>query len=314
MNFDKGKVSVILPLYNAESFICQTVESLLKQSYSDFEILAIDDCPEDKTIELFLKYKDARIKIFHNEQNMGVSYSRNRGITEASGEYIVFMDHDDIAPNDKLLNQVHFLQENTSVDAVGGRIQNIDSDSNITGTFNPTVLHNPKFIRASLMFGNMFINSSMMYRASVVKENNIQFREKSYGLEDWLFLLEFSKKGNISGINKDVLYYRRHENNTEKKILATQLEQRAKRYSEIRKFAFHAEGFELTEDDYFLLDRVFVENPALYHVSLSFKDMGCLCFLLDKLVKQAQCLSLPNKEELIIAFRKNLAARLRFVS
>lgn len=308
------KVSVILPLYNAEEYVGQTMDSLLGQTYKDFEVIIIDDCPTDSSLKIVETFKDERLRILHNEKNLGVCASRNRGISEASGKYILFMDHDDIAPIDKLEKQVQFLKDNEDIDAVGGRIQNIDSSGTITGTFNPKVLHNPDYIRAVLMFGNIFINSSVLYRTSVIKENRIKFREHSYGLEDWLFLLEVSKKGNISGIDENVLLYRRHANNTEKKILATQQEERSNRYSEIRRFAFESEGFCLNEEQFHLLDKIFVESPCDKKLMLSFTDIGNCGLIFDSLLLQAEKLNLRNKNELRIAFKRYLTGYISFIT
>ena len=96
-------ISVIMPVYNAEKYICQTVESILKQTYTDFELILIDDCGTDKSIDLVKKtYSDTRIKYYRNDKNMGIAYSRNRGLEVATGEFVAFMDDDDIAPLNRL--------------------------------------------------------------------------------------------------------------------------------------------------------------------------------------------------------------------
>lgn len=310
---DVGKISVIVPVYCAEKFIRQTMASLLVQTYQNFEIIVIDDCPSDNTVKIIEEFMDERITVLHNEKNMGVCKSRNRGIEASSGDFVVFFDHDDIAPAEKLEKQVLFLDENRSIDAVGGRIQDIDGEGNHIGTFNPVVLNNPKYIRAVLLFGGVFINSSVMYRTDIIKKNNIFFREKSYGLEDYLFLLEVSKKGDVSGINDDVLFYRRYEGNTEKKILQTQKDLRDARFGEIRKFAFEAEGFSMTDEDFALVNKIFVENPVGHALKLSFSDISDCCILFEKLLTQADELKLPNKNELQIAFRKFLSGRMVFI-
>ena len=90
------KISIVMPLYNSEKFIKSAIESVLLQSFRDFELILVDDCSTDSTLEIVSKYDDPRIKIFHQKQNSGESSSRNLGIEVANGKYIYFMDHDDM--------------------------------------------------------------------------------------------------------------------------------------------------------------------------------------------------------------------------
>jgi len=89
------KISVIIPAYNAEKTIRETIESVCKQTFSDFELIIINDGSKDKTLEIAQSIKDKRIKVFCYE-NRGLSTARNRGISKANGEYIAFLDADDL--------------------------------------------------------------------------------------------------------------------------------------------------------------------------------------------------------------------------
>lgn len=104
-------ISVVMPLYNAEKFIEKAVESVMKQSYRNLEIIIIDDCSTDDSLKiaLALAEKNENIIVLTNENNMGVSKTRNRGIKEAQGEYIALLDSDDVWKEDKLEKQVSLL-------------------------------------------------------------------------------------------------------------------------------------------------------------------------------------------------------------
>ena len=95
-NFSNPKISIVMPLFNSEKFIETAVESVLLQTFKDFELLLIADCSTDSTLEIVSKYDDPRIKIIHQIKNSGESSSRNLGIEVANGKYIYFMDHDDM--------------------------------------------------------------------------------------------------------------------------------------------------------------------------------------------------------------------------
>ena len=100
------KVTVVIPAYNSQKYINETIESILNQTFSDFELLIINDCSTDNTLKILNSYKNEKIKIYSNEKNMGITPTRNRGFDLAKGEYITFMDHDDIAPSYKLEKQL----------------------------------------------------------------------------------------------------------------------------------------------------------------------------------------------------------------
>ena len=89
-------ISVIMPVYNAEKYIRKSIESILYQTFEDFELVLIDDCGNDKSMEIARQFSDERIRIIENADNIGISSSRNRGIKESHGKYIALMDDDDI--------------------------------------------------------------------------------------------------------------------------------------------------------------------------------------------------------------------------
>lgn len=107
-------VSVIIPTYNVENYITETVQSVLLQTYQNFEILIIDDCSKDntRTVVETLAEKDARIKCIWQDKNMGAAEARNRGLREACGQYIAFLDSDDLWVKDKLQKQIDDIRKN----------------------------------------------------------------------------------------------------------------------------------------------------------------------------------------------------------
>ncbi len=107
-------ISVITPAYNAEKFISDTIDSIIKQTYTNWELLITDDCSTDETWELLQKYaaNDERIKIFRLEKNSGPGITRNNSIKHSKGRFIAFCDSDDLWIPEKLEKQIHFLQEN----------------------------------------------------------------------------------------------------------------------------------------------------------------------------------------------------------
>jgi glycosyltransferase involved in cell wall biosynthesis len=125
---NKPKVSVILPVYNAGRFLRECLDSILGQTLSDFELIAVDDGSDDASLYILKEYaaKDSRIKVYANEKNKGVSITTNRAIGYATADFIARMDADDVMSRTRLAKQYKFLQENKDHVLVGGQVQMVD--------------------------------------------------------------------------------------------------------------------------------------------------------------------------------------------
>ena len=113
------KISVLIPVYNAEAFLENSINSILNQTYRDFELLLLNDCSKDNSEKIIKTYTDSRIKYFKNDQNLGISGSRNKLMDLAQGEYLAIMDNDDISLPDRFEKQVAFLDAHKDITIVG---------------------------------------------------------------------------------------------------------------------------------------------------------------------------------------------------
>lgn len=114
-------ISVIIPTFNAEKSIERAVESILNQTYQDFEIIICDDCSSDRTWDILkqISKKDKRIKIYKNEKNSKSAYTRNKAISKSRGEFIMQLDDDDYCHEDRMMKQYKFLNSHQNFDFVG---------------------------------------------------------------------------------------------------------------------------------------------------------------------------------------------------
>lgn len=116
------KVSILLPVYNAESTIRETIDSILNQTYTDFDVVIINDGSSDNSEQTILEYKDERIHYYKNESNRGLIYTLNRGIELCKGEYIARIDADDIMLPTRLEEQIKFMEEHPAIIASGSAV------------------------------------------------------------------------------------------------------------------------------------------------------------------------------------------------
>lgn len=135
---ENNLVSIITPLYNSEKYIGKTIQSVVNQSYKNFEMIIVDDCSGDKGVEIAESFSenDERIKLIKNEKNLGAALTRNVGLKEAKGRFIAFLDSDDLWEDTKLDKQVNFMLENNCpisftsyelINELGGRLNHIIS-------------------------------------------------------------------------------------------------------------------------------------------------------------------------------------------
>jgi len=109
---DERLVSIIMPNFNGAAYVCETIESVLAQTYTNWELLFVDDCSTDASLSLIAQYEDSRIRILKNSKNSGAAASRNYALREAKGKWIAFLDADDLWMPDKLEKQIKFMTDN----------------------------------------------------------------------------------------------------------------------------------------------------------------------------------------------------------
>nr|WP_302111009.1 glycosyltransferase [uncultured Acetatifactor sp.] len=302
------KVSVIMPLYNAERFVKKAIDSILQQTYKDFEFIIIDDCGQDSSIDIVSSISDSRIRILSNDRNRGIAFSRNRGLDVCRGEYIALMDDDDLASLDRFEKEVDYLETHMDIDVVGGNYCHIDENDKILHIL-PEPLRNPRYIKAALLFFDPIGNGTTMFRREFVMKNNIRFQDNCLGMEDYLFWVDCSLHGNITNINELMLYWRQVNNET-KKMITYRKNERAECFKGIQRYAFEKNGFDLLDNEFEILLDAFTEHFA--EESISANRLQQLYYILRKITKQAEREQFSNYEEIKILCRKLFATRLQF--
>jgi glycosyltransferase involved in cell wall biosynthesis len=199
-------ISVIMPVYNAAPYVKAAINSILDQSYSDFEFIIINDASTDRTKEILDTIRDTRIIRIENQENEGNYRSRNKGIETAKGKYICVMDGDDIAHPDRLRIQYEFMEENLSFLAAGSDIKIFSN----TSVRNFEREREPEKIKVQLLMDNVCTHPSLIIRREVFFEHHLRYNESYEYSADYDLMVEISRLGNLTNINHSLLYYRRH--------------------------------------------------------------------------------------------------------
>ena len=203
------KISILMSVYNGEAFLRKAVESMLAQTFTDFEFIIINDGSADKTQEIIESYNDPRI-VYISHDNIGLTLSLNKGINLSRGQYIARMDSDDISHPERLEQQVDWLDSHTDYCAVASKVSCIDVNGNQTDDWSSDqATTTSEEIRKKLPRINCIVHPSIMFRSEVIKKylyNPLQRHSQDYDL----YLRLYSDGLKIGKINDNLLNLRLH--------------------------------------------------------------------------------------------------------
>ena len=199
------KVSVILPAFNAAAHLGKAIDSILSQSFNDFELIIINDGSTDNTLEVLAKYGDPRIKVI-TQENLGLPKALNQGLAIARGSYIARQDADDISLPTRLEKQVQFLDQNPEYGLIGTWSQ-IMTPAGLTDRQHLHPTSNGQ-IQVQLLMNNQFVHSSVMFRASCLKTTG-QYSEdpEHFPPEDYDLWLKIAKHFMVANLPEVLLQY-----------------------------------------------------------------------------------------------------------
>lgn len=201
----KPKISVVMPAYNAEKYIAEAIESILNQTYKNFEFIIVDDCSSDRTPEIIKRYakKDKRIRYFRNKKRLGCTCSLNVGLRKSKGEYIARMDSDDISLPKRFIEQLKLISK--GFDVVGSNIIFIDKDGNEErmGIYS-------KNIGKIIKIKSPLAHPSVMFKRSFLEKVGY-YNEKLKTAQDYdLWIRFYLSDAKLGVVNKILLKYRQH--------------------------------------------------------------------------------------------------------
>ena len=201
------ELSIIMPLYNTANYVAQAIQSLLSQTYTNFELIIVDDASTDQSLEIVKSFNDTRIKILTNEKNEGIVFSRNRGLQIAKGKFLAPFDSDDIAMPEKFEKQIIFLKKHPDFGLIGSWVKIIDE----YGTLNKRkweLSASAERIPSILLFRNYFVQSSVVLRREAAPENGYAIGNDI--VEDYLMWVDVAEKYKVWNFPEYLVKYRIH--------------------------------------------------------------------------------------------------------
>ena len=200
-------VSIVLPCFNVQKTVEDTLSSLFSQTYDNFEILAIDDCSTDDTLSILTRLAqiDKRLKVFHNDTNIKLSETLNKGIKLASGEYIVRMDADDIALPDRISKQVVFMEQHPEIGISGGSMEIVNAQLEHIGY--RSYYTSDEQIRNHIFMFSPFCHPAVIIRKSVLDQSGL-YNKDSYPAEDYELYFRLGMHSKFGNLKDTLIKYR----------------------------------------------------------------------------------------------------------
>ena len=216
-----ARVTVLMPVYNGETFLRETMDSVLRQTYSDFIFFILNDGSTDKTEEIIFSYTDSRILYHKNDKNLGLVATLNKGIDLVDTEYLARMDADDLWVETKLEKQIHLLDARLDVGICGTSIHKFGA---FEGDFIFPVEN--EGLRAGFLFYCCMSHPSVVFRMSFLQESGIRYRPDYFPAEDYKLWVECLDYTQIYNIPEQLVKYRQHnhqitQDSNSKQVLLT---------------------------------------------------------------------------------------------
>lgn len=240
------KVTVLMPVYNGEKYLKEAIESIVNQTYKDFDLLIINDGSSDNSENVILSFSDERIKYIKNDSNMGLIGTLNKGLDLITGEYIARMDQDDISLPKRLEKQVKFMDENEEIAVSGTSIRFFNETGFLTKHIMPI---NPTEIKISLFFHCTLMHPTVIIRNRCFREKNYMYNMNHKNVEDYGLWQLVSQKDKLGNLQEVLLNYRIVPTGMTQ-MAEKNVDSRERSHIDIYRQAFEELGILLSEEEY----------------------------------------------------------------
>ena len=289
------KLAILLPTYNAALYLKDSIDSILNQTFADFDLNVYDDCSTDNTEEIITRYNDTRLFYRKNNENLGIAKTLNKGLEELlpNYEYIARMDADDWAYPERFEKQLDFLEKNQEIAMCGTQgywLKDINQNP-MTGWKYPL---NNDYIKCYLLFAASFGHSSVIFRSGSIQKQKLRYNETITTCEDWDLWIRVAKAGSVANLPDFLMKYRILENSNHRSP------QKSKKHLEERSIIIseHWSDFDilLSPEEVF---EYYYDNKTPLKSEFVFK--------IKSLINTFNNLSANTKQSLVVEERKNFS-------
>lgn len=262
-------ITVIMSVYNGLPYLRDAINSILDQSFSDFEFLIIDDASTDESVNEIKAYKDPRIRLHQNQSNKGLTASLNKGLRLAKGKYIARMDADDISEHTRFEEQLNLMEKHAEIGLCGSWYQIIGGQ-----VIKKPVTHEEIMLR--MLQRNPFGHSTIMIRASLLNKHNLIYNEHFTSSQDYDLWSRIAEHTQVYNIPKVLVKYRLHTN----QVSAKKEKEQLKNESKIKKQILQKVLVDISDKE------VLIHEKVIFHTSnINAKEFVSYVNFLSRLLK-----------------------------
>ena len=290
-----AKVTVLMPTYNVAPYVKEAIDSVLRQTYADFELLVIDDCSKDNTVEVAQGIGDPRIRIVQNESNLGLADNLNRGLSLVTTEYVARMDGDDIAEPYWLEHELTILENHPEIGVCGGGFERF-------GTMKSLV----RFPEShDDCMANMLFECSVIvpvFRMSLVREQGLRYKASAFPAEDYRFWAECLRVTQLYNLQETVFHYRMHP----EQICSSRRQEQQRKVEEVRLFML-----EWLSTDFSAEEKKYYTGPFMAQEIVSAQDFAQRKSFAEKMIERNRKAGHFDEEALRKRLHKHLTLTLQ---
>lgn len=258
------KISVLMSVFNADQYLRMAIESILNQTFSDFEFIIINDGSTDNTANILASYNDPRIVTATNEVNIGLTKSLNKGLDLAQGEYIARMDADDISMPNRLGKQVAFMDTHPEIGVCGSWARAFGDRDGLH-----MLPDDNNSIKCRMLFQNSLVHSSVIIRKSIIEKYNLAYDEQYSKAQDYALWLTCLQHTRLANIPDTLVGLRFHKNQTSILSIDDQdMVAQSVRQKLINKLGIHPSNHELSVHET-LIQHEFSEDTIFFENAIS---------------------------------------------
>ncbi len=206
-----NKVSIIIPTFNGEKYIKETIDSCINQTYNNIEIIIVEDCSSDTTVEILKQYGE-KIQIHQNEQNQGISRNVNKGVSLSTGDFFILLGHDDVLGEKHIEIMLREFDKDTVFVHCNAYLIDKNSKTYAIGVNDKKQIIKTMMIKYFLIFGPVVHSTGTIIKKGMfIKAKGWDEKYKNYG--EWLVWIKLSSLGKVKYCTKIKAFYRRHDTN-----------------------------------------------------------------------------------------------------
>lgn len=296
------RVSVIMPIYNEEKYLSKAIDSILAQTYKEWELIIVNDASTDRSEEIVKSYNDPRIRYFSYSENRGNPYAQNLGMKESKGEYILALAGDDVAYPNMLACQVEYLDLHPECIHVQGAMDYIDENGNVTQSKIVAKYRTDIEIRTYELYGNCICGGASMFRRVAIDEHGLKYNLEAIVSQDYLLWIDMLPYGEFAYIDETVVQYRNCYGSNSHKIMDSNREWYDSFMRKIFMYAWTKRGYALTESDIRFIYDFLYEKRLLWR----YKDIKQGIITYQKVKKQSKGLAIVEKDLIVLFFEREL--------